>query len=376
MILVIIIFIIIYLYTSTRVINFDNNATTEPNFICKIKMFRAYSLGNPSAYYANGALDKVNELKELILNILGKSEHICIICGSASEANNLLLKSYKSYCSPYEHKTSIMCCNTLNWNKLNTLHRGDLYSMMYVNNESGNIFPVAEIALECKNRGILFHTDASQYFGKSVNPIDDFKNIDFITISPHKMYGPQGIGILVIPRDAHIIPQIMGTQNGGLRGGTENMSAICGTIYAIHNTLSNRLNKNLKLEYLTERFKQMLLKYRCLTTSDTYLKKNTVMFINIPDTKKSINTVLVSFINKYDTTRFCNVKFRKELTLRGINISIGSACGTSVQGPSHVLTAMNLPFIIRCGVIRFSFGDYNTMADINEFEARCSDLLK
>lgn len=63
------------------------------------------------------------------------------------------------------------------------------------------------------------------------------------------------------------------------------------------------------------------------------------------------------------------------MTARGVYISIGSACNTGIQGPSHVLLAMGLPFIVRCGVLRFSFGDYNTLKDLREFENRCADLL-
>ncbi len=383
MILIIVVIIILYFYVKLRTINFDNNATTSPHLMVKYTMLKSFDLGNASSYYALAAKSKVEELKSKILKLLGKKNHICIICSSASEANSLLLKSYNSYCSPYEHKSVLACCSVDN---IENIPAGSMYSLMYVNNETGDIFDVKNAALQCKKKNILFHTDASQYFGKSTNTVSDFEHIDFITISLHKMYGPLGIGLLIIPENSNINTQIEGVQNSGLRGGTENIPAICGAICAIETTLYNRSYKNHKLTVLTNKFKNILRKYRKEVNIEDYLncseveayqktQKNSIVFLHINGTQPGCNTVLVSFINKTSSKRFCNIEFRRLMMERGINVSIGSACNTGIQGPSHVLLAMNLPFIVRCGVIRFSFGDYNTIGELNEFESRCSDLL-
>lgn len=377
---IILIIVLIMLYYYNTAVHFDNNATTVPHPEVIRAINGAYDLGNPSAHYAHEAKNCVEELKKYVLTVLGKNNHKCIITSSASEANNLLLTNFDSYCSAFEHKTSLAVCKPLG-----EIKAGQMISVMYCNNETGDIYDVKKISRECHAAGALFHTDASQFFGKSENPAADFAGIDFITISLHKMYGPLGVGLLIIPANITLKPQIHGVQNGGLRGGTENIPAICGSIRAIEITLANRAAKNAKLRALCESFKNILRKYRDEETVEKYLNiseesayrvsliGNRNKFIIL--SKNSINTVLVSFINIDAGSRFCNVKFREKLTQCGIHVSIGSACNTGIQGPSHVLLAMGLPFVVRAGVIRFSFGDYNTFADLWKFELKCGTLL-
>ena len=260
MIIVILLILLFLLWNCHRNINFDANATTMPNLSTIMHINSSYWLGNPSAFYSRAG-EKVRELQNLVLGILGKKNHKCIITSSASESNNLLMRGYsgngRRACSKWEHKTTLGCVDVVTEN-LNELRSGDIYSHMYCNNETGNIFDVKKIAADCHRRGIIFHTDAAQFFGKSENPIDDFEGIDFITISLHKIYGPIGVGLLIIPSDYYLKPQIIGVQNDGLRGGTENVPAIVGSIYAIKNTLDNRHQKNQKLKYLCDQFKKIL----------------------------------------------------------------------------------------------------------------------
>lgn len=263
------------------------------------------------------------------------------------------------------------------------LQRGDLLSVMAVNNETGDLFPIRQLGKIAHTAGAWFHTDMAQYFGK-IESAANTDNVDCISISLHKLYGPIGIGALVVPKDFPIDAQISGSQNDGFRGGTENPALCAGALSAIEITLANRVEKNMRLKNMCNRFREMLSRRREVVDYKSYIGMNELAAYNKLTTgrpkiiflsKNSINTVLVSFVNAEQGKRFCNIKFREELTKRNVKVSIGSACNTSTAGPSHVLLAMKLPFIIRCGVIRFSFGDYNTIADVDEFERRCGDLL-
>ena len=192
-----------------------------------------------------------------------------------------------------------------------------------------------------------------------------------------------GLGALVIPKSMNIQPQIAGSQNGGLRGGTESAAMCSGAIKTMEITFANRVAKNEHLRGLTYYFKQMLEKHRRPVPMSEYVglsdynayKKSlaggpSIVYINIPGTLEPINTVLVSFIDAKPGARFCNLKFRDLAHQKNIKISIGSACNTDQKGASHVLHELNLPFIVRAGVIRVSFGDCNTFAEIDEFERR------
>lgn len=417
-IIIILLIFMIYFSQSPRELYFDNNATTYPHTDVIAAINSAWYFGNPSSHYADHAKNIIEQLKYNILAALGKPNHRCIITSGASESINLLFRGYMNYIdndtifsyraperglcgrrillSAFEHKTSLDCASQYGGIIVNIsdiidgsmkLCRGDLLSIMTANNESGCIFPIAKLARIAHRAGAWFHTDMAQYFGKLESPVK-LKDVDCISISFHKLYGP-GIGALVIPADFPIEAQISGSQNDGLRGGTENIPLCAGAIRAMEITFNRRQEKNNYLKYLTHEFKLMLARHRQVVDITTIKKMNEleaynyltlsgdkkIIFLSIPNTEQSINTVLVSFINNIPGRRFCNIKFREELTRRNVKVSIGSACNTLVSGPSHVLLAMKLPFIVRCGVIRFSFGDNNTIRDILEFEQRCSDLL-
>ena len=439
-ILIILALVAIYHYWRPRTIYdklyFDNNSTTQPHAEVVNAVSEASYLGNASASYAFGAQVKVEGLKKKILewtfpDPLKRSGYQVVITSGASEANNLIIRGLVDSASksgdgskPHlvlssvEHKTSIDCAK-----QLQDLGRADvdfiepdiygvvdpatvmshvrkntvLVSVMHANNETGALNDVGSIAAMCQTGGIIFHTDAVQTFGKM--RLGDL-GAGAYSMSFHKMNGPVGVGALIIRSDIakKMHSQIAGSQNDGLRGGTENIAGCAGGIRTMDITLYRRADKNARMLSMKKMFVNGLLqrfavlpfsKFAHLTDdsalamvknmptseSDITSKHKAVVFLGPvdtggkPDYANSLpNTVLLAVVNLPGGEtgvgdaykRFCNVKLKSDLAARDVLISIGSACLTKLQGPSHVLKALAAPFIIRCGVVRVSFGDYNT----------------
>lgn len=389
-ILILIIFFFIFEWHGNRVLNFDANATTKMT----VRGARAYyyactkPLLNPSSAYAGIEKKILEDFKKFVLEKVGKPNHICILTSGASESNNLLFRGcgLPVYCSPYEHKTSLECPGVVSVNFSEMNNKTGLISIMAVNNETGNTFGRHLY----QRPGVILHSDIAQYFGKIETPQSpiNITAVDCFSISFHKAHGSLGLGALIIPANMRLDPQIAGTQNGGLRGGTENIPAIYATFESLKEVFHNRVQKNNKLRKLKEKLikvisenhlileqPQISLENKIEQEQSAYLntcclEKPGVMFLNIPNTEPSINTVLVSFIMNKRGMRFCNIAFRDYLASKNVYVSIGSACNTTRKGASHILHELNLPFIVRCGVIRFSLSDDNNELDLYELSRR------
>lgn len=328
--------------------------------------------------------------------------------------------------SSFEHKTSLDCAKQLELEgrAFVTLVKPDMFgninandiesaitpqtvliSVMHANNELGNIINIRDIAAVSHRNNVPFHTDAVQTFGKMKIPMSDW-GITALSMSFHKLHGPLGIGALIIERKmaATMPAQIAGSQNNYLRGGTENMPAIVGANVAMDITHTNRAEKNahmLKMKQiivhgLTEHFSRMSFAdfvgktdedaeamlatmpvCQALTPKCTDPKG--IVFLGpigangLPNDNTLPNTLLVSVVNLHGSRdgskypRFCNIKLKSDLATTGVIVSIGSACQTGEKGASHVLHQLRAPFVIRCGVVRISLGDFNTEADAHEF---------
>jgi cysteine sulfinate desulfinase/cysteine desulfurase-like protein len=219
------------------------------------------------------------------------------------------------------------------------------------------------------------------------------RGIDAISVSFHKLYGPTGIGALVVsPRMAAIVklaPQIFGSQNGQMRGGTENIAAIAGANEAMRITWRDRDQKNQHLLNMKGTIVNNLSQYFNIGLYENYAGKpelheatprasanwpGEIVFLGpvqadgTPHQMAAINTISVSFV-KYGSLQnhFCNMKLRNDLLQKNCIISLGSACNSSSSAPNSVLMAIRAPYIIRCGVIRISLGDYNTMDECSNF---------
>ena len=217
---------------------------------------------------------------------------------------------------------------------------------MYANNEIGTIQPIPEIGAICKKHGVLFHTDAVQAVGNVHIDVKE-QNIDMLSLSGHKLHAPKGVGALYI-RTGVVLPNFIdgGAQERGKRGGTENVASIVGLATAMEQACS---------------------------TMDQRVERLTAM------RDKLIGEILKidrSRLNGHPTQRlpgnasFCFQGVEGEslllmLDLKGISASSGSACTSGSLDPSHVLLAIGLPHEVAHGSLRLSFGDYNTMEDID-----------
>lgn len=221
-----------------------------------------------------------------------------------------------------------------------------LVSVMYANNEVGTIMPVREIGTLCRERGVLFHTDAVQAAGHI--PIDvRTLNADMLSLSGHKLHAPKGIGALYVRGGIELPPLISGgQQERGRRAGTENVPAIVGLGQAMTDAVNGMTERNTRLTALRDRLIGGLLE--------------------IPETR----------LNGHPTERLAgnvNISVRGlegeslllMLDMNGVCASSGSACASGSSEPSHVLLAMGLPAELAQGSLRLTPGDDATEEDID-----------
>jgi cysteine desulfurase len=257
-----------------------------------------------------------------------------------------------------------------------------LITIMFANNEIGSINPIKTIGEIAHRHNIPFHTDAVQIFGKIRVDMPKF-NIDALSASFHKFYGPMGVGLLIIKKSFingyGLVAQINGTQQNGYRGGTENVPGIAGSLAAMKYTFTKRDEKNNHLLTLRNLFISLLSKHYTVVNYADLPKhgdKNCIcIFGPTVDKQNSYlpNTILMSIIDYKHP--FCNVKFKKYLENKKIIVSIGSACNTKSDKASHVLNSLNAKDYVKRGVIRVSFGDYNTQKDVKKIIKVINDYL-
>ncbi len=233
-----------------------------------------------------------------------------------------------------------------------------LVSVMAANNETGAIQPVAELGAICRQRGVLFHTDAVQWFGKEpFESIHQF-NADLVTICGHKFYGPKGSGALFIKSPLLPDPILFGGgHENDRRAGTENLAAIAGLVEAIERFVPSPVFERCKLELLANR----------LCAMSEFEGINLVS----PLAKRLANTA------SFTVPGIDSITSLAALDLEGICASAGSACSAGSLNPSHVLSAMGRNYNEANSLIRFSLGRetseeeiYNVLATFPDFVQR------
>ncbi|MBT3841396.1 MAG: cysteine desulfurase [Verrucomicrobia bacterium] len=231
-----------------------------------------------------------------------------------------------------------------------------LVSLMAANNETGAIQPVAELGAICRQRGVLFHTDAVQWFGKEpFESIHQF-NADLVTICGHKFYGPKGSGALFIKSPLLPDPILFGGgHENGRRAGTENLAAIAGLVEAIERFVPSPVFERCKLESLANRLCAM----------------NEFDGINLvsPLAKRLANTA------SFTVPGIDSMTSLAALDLNGICASAGSACSAGSLNPSHVLSAMGRNDNEANSLIRFSLGRDTSEEEINNVLATFPDFV-
>ena len=222
-----------------------------------------------------------------------------------------------------------------------------LITIMYANNEIGTIMPIAEIGAVAKKHGITFHTDAVQAVGHL--PIDvHAQNIDLLSLSGHKFYGPKGTGALYIRRGLKLPPLLHGGgQERNRRAGTENVPGIVGLAKAIELAGKNMEAKNAEIKALRDYL------------IDGIIERIPFCRLNGHREQRLPNNVNISF-------EFIEGEsLLLLLDLNGIAASSGSACTSGSLDPSHVLLALGLPYEQAHGSIRFTLGENNTREEMD-----------
>jgi cysteine desulfurase len=368
---------------SGKVVYMDNNATTRvaPEVLEAMLPYFSDLYGNPSSMHSFGGQvgRGLKEAREKIAGLVGAApdEIVFTSCGTESDSTAIFsaLQAFpekrhivttrvehpavKNLCenidkiTGHKHKVTQLPVDRegmLDLQRFEDSLTDDtaIVSVMWANNETGVIFPVAEMAEIAKKRGILFHTDAVQAVGKI--PIDLKRDtaIDFLSISGHKLHAAKGIGAVYVRRGTPFAPFLIGGhQEHGRRGGTENVASIIGMGKACELAGSRLEEENSRVKAMRDKLEQGLLE----TIPHSML--------NGHKTDRLPNTTSVSF-------EFVEGEaILLHLDRFGICASSGSACTSGSLEPSHVLRAMGVPFTAAHGSIRFSLSVYNAEEEVD-----------
>ena len=357
----------------------DNNATTKVDK----EVYEAMSpylneeYGNPSSTYEIGkrVKDEVSKARENIAKLFNTESDRIIFTSCGSESNvTAIMSAIKAnpdkkhiITSSVEHASIIETLGYLarngykitffevdekgriNLDDLKNAITPDtcLISVMMANNEIGNIYPIKEIAKIAHDNSILMHCDAVQAAGKIKIDVKDL-DVDYLSISGHKINAPKGIGVLYVKDDKNFIPLIFGHQEKNRRGGTENAPYIIGLGKAVEMII----NDNYKLAKEEKELRDYM---------EEQIKKNIDdVFIYGDLENRTPNTSSIAFKGvKADELMLVLESFN-------IYVSTGSACNSELAVPSHVLTACHAN-LDDYSPIRVSIGRYNTKEEIDEF---------
>lgn len=368
--------------TDDKVVYLDNNATTRiaPEVFEAMTPYMTDFYGNPSSMYTFGGQvgQAVQEARENVAELLGANpEEITFTsCGTESDSTAVLSALHafpdkrhiittrvehpavKSLCASLEtltgHKYRVTSLKvkgdgTLDMDAYEQALTDDtaIVSVMWANNETGVIFPVPEMAKMAKERGILFHTDAVQAVGKVPINLEEL-DVDFLSMSGHKLHAPKGVGVLYVKKGTMFIPFLVGGhQEKGRRGGTENVASIVGIGRACKLAGEKMEEENTRVRALRDKLEEGLL---------TSIPK---AILNGHKTQRLPNTTNISF--EYVEGEAILLHMNEH----NICASSGSACTSGSLEPSHVLRAMGVPFTAAHGSIRFSLSIYNTEEEID-----------
>ena len=364
---------------SARIIYFDNNATTAvaPEALEAMLPYLQGSYGNASSMYrfAGFAQEALSRAREQVAGILGAQpqEIVFTSCGTESDStaiySALRARPEKKHfiTTRVEHPAVLSLGQFLEKKGYTVTFLGvdskgrismdefskaltkdtALVSMMYANNETGNIYPIAEVGALCRERGVPFHVDAVQAVGKI--PIDlSILPVDYLALSGHKLHAPKGVGALYVRRGAPFRPFLRGGhQERGRRAGTEAVPNIVALGAACELAAKHIHVENTKVKALRDDLQN------CLVSSISDA------IINGDPENRLPNTLNISF--KYVEGEAILLM----LDQYGICASSGSACTSGSLEPSHVLRAMGVPFTFAHGSLRLSLCRYNTQEEVN-----------
>jgi cysteine desulfurase len=380
-------------------IYFDHAATTpvSDSVLAAMKPYFQNKFGNPSSIYSIGreakqALEDAREKAALLIG--SENPRNIIFTSGATESNNFVIKGVYFYASrvlnikphiivssvehhcvldtakylekyfgaevtymPVDHEGLVDPKELWNEIKENTI----LVSVMYGNNETGSVEPIKEIgeivakqvAIRTEKHNqtpIFFHTDAVQayqFLGIDVKEL----GVDFLSLTAHKFYGPKGVGLLYVKRDAKYLPQQQGgAQERNLRAGTENVPYIVGMVQAMEDAQKER-----------DSYKKQITELRNHLTERIVKEIPEVEVIGPKDEDKRLPHIATFLFKRVE-----GESILINLDMLGICASSGSACTSGSLEPSHVTKAMGYGDLEAHGSVRFSMGKLNKKEDIDE----------
>jgi cysteine desulfurase len=365
--------------TTDELIYLDNNATTQldPGVIEEMLPFLKEHYGNPSSGYAFAAKARraVDLARERLAALLGCEPSEIVFTSGGTESNNTVINSALQFesrdkhvvTSAVEHSAVLHPCQDLAKHGCQVTFVGvdrdgnvdlaeleaailpetALVSVMWANNETGVLFPVEKIAEICRAKGVLFHTDAVQAVGKIPIRLRETA-INFLSLSAHKFHGPKGVGALYVNRRTRFHPLIVGGgQENGRRGGTENVASIVGLGKAAERAAEYLSAGKTQVRSMRDRFERAILERV---------------------SGASVNGAGATRIPNTSSFSFEGIESPAALLLldrHHICCSAGSACRTGSHEASHVLRAMESSGDGARRSLRFSFGRFNTDAQVD-----------
>jgi len=363
-----------------RIVYMDHSATTYVRSEVLAAMIPYYSefFGNPSSIYSIARASKkaIDTAREQVAKALGAEPDEIYFTSGGSESDNWAIKGVAFanrkkgnhiITSKIEHHAVLHTCQYLEKEGFTVTYlpvdqyglvdpgelekaitdKTILITIMYANNEIGTIEPITELGAIARRHKIYFHTDAVQVIGNL--PVDvKTQNIDLLSLSAHKFYGPKGVGVLYIKKGVKIDNLIHGGgQERRRRAGTENIAGIVGLGKAIELATADIEGHNRKIRVLRDRLMKEILVKIPHSRLNGHPEKRLVGNINIS----------FEFIEGESMLLW--------LDDEGICASTGSACTSGSLEPSHVLLATGLPVEISHGSLRLTLGDVNTEADVD-----------
>lgn len=376
-----------------RFVYLDNNATTQvaPE-VWKIMGDSQELFGNASSMHGFGraAAIGISKARGSIASLIGCKGEDIIFTSGATESNNMIFNTAKELIdqkktnrdriitTTIEHPATIETVKYLKKKgyKIDQVDvdesgliilddlkakMGDdvlLVSVMTANNETGTIQPIDEVSKIAHNYGALFHTDATQAIGKIKVSMKD-SQIDYLSLSGHKFYGPKGIGVLAKAKKVPLFSLIHGGhQEGGIRPGTYNNIAIIGLGKAAEIAQRDLAEEKAKLWQMRETLRKGI------------FERVDNVVVNGNQEHCLPGTLNISFPNAEGESILLY------LDMEGIAVSTGSACATGSLEPSYVLLAGGLDVELAHGSIRFSFGRFNTMEDVDYVLEKLPPIIK
>ncbi len=358
----------------------DNAATTKVSdkVLEAMLPYLKEGYGNPSSIYTLGreAAIAVNNARKQVADALGCEENEVYFTSCGSESDNWAIKGTAKLMaakgkkhiitSVFEHHAVLHPLKALEKEGFEVTYlpvyengvvkaedvanaiRPDtaLVTIMYANNEIGTIQPIAEIGAICKEKGVIFHTDAVQAIGNVHINVKE-QNIDMLSLSGHKIHAQKGCGVLYINKK-YRLPNLIdgGAQERNRRAGTENVPAIVGLGVALTEAAANIDSKNAKLKPLQDKI------------YDAVMKIDRV-HLNGDRERRMASNLNFSFEGVEGESLLL------QLDLQGIAASSGSACTSGSLDPSHVLLSIGLPHEIAHGSLRISMSEYTTEEEVD-----------